>query len=112
MVDMLADPLCAVFLVETSNERLVGFLEAAQRKYADGCDTSPVGYIEGWYVEPDVRRSGVGKALVQAAEDWARQLGLREMASDCLIDNQISYNAHHSLGYEEVERLVHFKKKL
>ena len=109
---MLADPLCAVFLVETADERLVGFLEAAQRKYADGCDTSPVGYIEGWYVEPDVRRAGVGRALVQAAEDWARQLGLHEMASDCLIDNQISYNAHTSLGYEEVERLIHFRKRL
>lgn len=112
MEEFAADPLCTVFLAETPDGRLVGFLEAARRKYADGCDTSPVGYIEGWYVEPDLRQAGVGRSLVQAAEDWARQLGLREMASDCLIDNQISYNAHHSLGYEEVERLVHFKKKL
>ncbi len=112
MEEMIADPLCAVFLAETPQGRLVGFLEAAQRKYADGCDTSPVGYIEGWYVEPDVRRAGVGKLLVRAAEDWARQSGLREMASDCLIDNQISYNAHISLEYEEVERLIHFRKSL
>lgn len=112
MEEMITDPLCAVFVAETPQGRLVGFLEAAQRKYADGCDTSPVGYIEGWYVEPDVRRAGVGKLLVMAAEDWARQSGLREMASDCLIDNQISYNAHISLEYEEVERLIHFRKSL
>jgi aminoglycoside 6'-N-acetyltransferase I len=112
MEDMITDPLCAVFVAETPQGRLVGFLEAAQRKYADGCDTSPVGYIEGWYVEPDVRRAGVGKLLVMAAEDWARQSGLREMASDCLIDNQISYNAHISLEYQEVERLIHFRKSL
>jgi aminoglycoside 6'-N-acetyltransferase I len=110
--DMIVDPLCAVFLAESPDGRLVGFLEAAQRKYADGCDTTPVGYIEGWYVKPDVRQMGLGRRLVQAAEDWARQLGLQEMASDCLIDNQTSLAAHISLGYEEAERLIHFRKKL
>lgn len=112
MEELAADALSAVFLAETPDGRLAGFLEAAQRKYADGCDTSPVGYIEGWYVEPEFRRTGVGKSLVGAAENWAKELGLLEMASDCLIDNLPSLYAHLSSGYEEVERLIHFKKWL
>jgi aminoglycoside 6'-N-acetyltransferase I len=42
--------------------RLVGFLEAHLREYAEGCSTSPVGFIEGWYVDRDYRRMGVGGA--------------------------------------------------
>jgi aminoglycoside 6'-N-acetyltransferase I len=71
-----------------------------------------VGYIEGWYVAPDLRGMGIGRRLVQAAEDWARSNGCREMASDCTLDNDLSLRAHLALGYEETERLVHFRKVL
>lgn len=112
MEAMLIDPDCAVFVAVRQDGTLGGFLEAAQRKYADGCDTSPVGYIEGWYVDQDLRRQGIGGLLVTAAEGWARQRGLAEMASDSLIDNHISYLAHQRLGYQEMERLVHYCKRL
>ncbi len=112
MEAMRRDPTCQVFVAERAEGGLCGFLEVGQRKYAEGCDTSPVGYIEGWYVDPDMQRKGVGKMLVQAAEDWARQADLLEMASDCLIDNTTSLAAHLALGYEEVERLITFKKGL
>lgn len=91
---------------------LGGFIEASLRKYADGCSTSPVGYIEGWYVDPDLRQQGVGGMLVRAAEAWAAQQGCTEMASDCLLDNTVSLAAHLALGYEEAERLIHFRKSI
>lgn len=106
------DPNCAVFVAQREDGGLGGFLEAAQRKYAEGCNSSPVGYIEGWYVDPDQRRQGVGVLLARMAENWVRQCGLVEMASDCQIDNQISIMAHQEIGYQEVERLVHFCKRL
>jgi len=112
MHELVADPFCATLVAVQANGSLVGFLEASTRKYADGCDTSPVGYIEGWYVDPDFQRQGIGKLLVQAAEAWARENELSEMASDCLIDNDESLQAHLALGYQEVERLIHFKKLL
>ena len=91
---------------------LAGFLEASIRPFADGCDTRPVGYIEGWYVDPDARLQGIGRQLVQAAEVWAAQRGCKEMASDCLVDNQASQQAHLRLGYVETERLIHFRRLL
>ena len=83
-----------------------------QRDYAEGCETSPVGYIEGWYVDADLRELGWGKKLVMAGEDWARKQALREVASDTWLDNETSIQAHIALGYSEVERAVHFNKKL
>ena len=109
---ILSDPKQPVFLAVWEDGRLGGFLEAGTRSYADGCATHPVAYIEGWYVDPDLRGHGIGKALMQAAESWARAQGLTEIASDTWLDNEGSIQAHLKLGYEEVERAVHFAKKL
>ena len=101
-----------VFVALRPDGSLCGFVEVATRPYAEGCETSPVGFIEGWYVDPDVRRQGYGRALIEAAEEWARSAGYTEMGSDALIDNIVSHRAHERLGYTEVERLVAFRKSL
>lgn len=112
MDKILSDEDEPVFVAERANGKLGGFLEGGTRKYVDGCDTSPVGYIEGWYVDEDLRQKGVGGRLVQAMEDWVRARGLTEMGSDTWLDNETSITAHQHLGYVEMERLVHFAKKL
>lgn len=112
MEKMLADPMQPVFVAECLDGKLGGFLEAGTRPYADGCETSPVGYIEGWYVDEDLRGQGIGQALVKTAEEWARLQGLTEMASDTWLDNEVSILAHLKIGYEETVRLKHFRKKL
>ena len=113
MVEIQANPFQPVFVAERSGEGLGGFVEVSlHREYTPGCETYPAGYIEGWYVDEDVRRQGAGGALVHAMEDWTRAKGLAEMASDTWLWNETSIAAHKSLGYLEVERLVHFAKKL
>ena len=109
---VLATPLI-IFVAEAKDGRLVGFLEVDLRFHADGCDPSrPVGYIEGWYVTEDDRQCGVGRRLLAKAEDWARSHSCVEMASDALIDNERSQRAHEALGYEVVDRCVHYRKRL
>lgn len=101
-----------VTVADVGGGRLAGFLEASIRPFVDDCSSENVGYLEGWYVEPDFRRSGIGRNLVDAAEEWARARGCTEMASDAELGNLISIAAHTDLGYEETSRLVHFRKAL
>ena len=112
MEEILGSNTEVVFFAERPGGVLCGFLEASLRSRANGCDSTPVGYIEGWYVDEDVRRCGVGRALVSAAEAWARSRGCRQMASDAELWNDVSHQAHGALGYEETARLVLFKKNL
>ena len=101
-----------VFLAERPEGGLCGFLEAAIHPWAVGCDQWPVGYIEGWYVDADVRKAGIGRALVEAAEAWTRSRGCLQIASDALHDNIVSQQAHRAVGYEETYRVVFYKKDL
>lgn len=102
-----------VVLVAEDAGRLVGFAEVGLRSHADGCDTSrPCGFLEGWYVDPGHAGRGVGRALVEEAERWARGHGCTEMASDTWLDNPRSQQAHLALGFEEVDRCVNYRKSL
>jgi aminoglycoside 6'-N-acetyltransferase I len=101
------------FVAEAADQKLLGFVQVGLRSHADGCETTtPVGFIEGWFVEENSRGAGIGRKLMHAAEEWARALHCREMASDALLDNQPSLRAHSAVGFEVVDRCVHFRKKL
>jgi aminoglycoside 6'-N-acetyltransferase I len=103
----------AILLSASEDGTLTGFLEVGLRSHADGCNPEhPVGFVEGWFVEERFRKRGVGGELMRAAEAWARAQGCREMASDALIDNRDSQHAHEALGFEVVDRCVHFRKEL
>ena len=101
-----------IIFVAEAGGRLVGFLELDYRKYAPGCRSSPVPFIEGWYVEPAVQGRGIGRSLVEAAEAHARAEGHDEIASDAELENADGIAAHRALGYDEIERVVCFRKAL
>lgn len=104
-------PLEVLLAVEDSGAPL-GFAELSIRPYAEDCVTDRVAYLEGWYVVPEARRRGVGRALVAAAEKWALAQGCTEFGSDALIDNAASAAAHRALGFEETVQIRCFRKSL
>jgi aminoglycoside 6'-N-acetyltransferase I len=102
--------IAAVFIAE--DKGALGFLELAIRSFSDGCESMPVPHVEGWYVESFARGCGVGRGLMQAAEEWARGRGFTELASDTEPWNEPSLAAHERCGFQETERLVKFRKQL
>lgn len=103
----------SVFVAVEPDGTLLGFVEVDLRSHADGCNPSkPVGYIEGWYVAEQHRKQGVGRKLLAKAEEWARHHKCAEIASDATIANERSQRAHEALGYQIVDRCVHYRKDL
>lgn len=105
---MLLETLLAV----DDEDRPIGFAELSIRAYAEECLTDRVAYLEGWYVEPQYRRRGIGRALVAAAEQWARTQGCTEFGSDALLDNLTSAAAHRAVGFTETVQLRCFRKPI
>lgn len=90
-----------------------GFAEASLRQdYVNGTKSSPVAFLEGIYVDPEFRRMGVARQLVEAVEAWARQQNCSELASDTGIANVPSQKLHNALGFAETQRVVYFRKVL
>ena len=104
--------LAAVFLAEDERATPLGFIEVGVRAFSDGCDSMPVPHVEGWFVEAFARGRGIGRGLMSAAEVWAGAQGVNELASDTEVHNASSQRAHEACGFQEVDRLVKFRKRL
>jgi aminoglycoside 6'-N-acetyltransferase I len=103
---------CFIAYPVPSEKEANGFVEVSTRPYSDGCDSSPVGYIEGLFVSKGHRRKGLGKELIEKSYEWFLSKGCSEVGSDALIDNEASISFHKGIGFEEVERQVVFRKSL
>lgn len=113
IAQIIESPDLAAFIARDADGAAIGFAEIAiRRDYVNGCDTSPVGFLEGIYVVPEARQRGVARALVAAAAQWVRAQGCTEFASDADIDNDASHRMHEALGFAETQRVVYFRKLL
>ena len=102
-----------VFFIQYQDQTPVGFAQCSMRSdYVEGTESSPVGYLEGIFVDEAHRRQGCARKLLAACEEWAKKMGCSEFASDCELDNRASLSFHLSMGFEEANRIICFTKKL
>ncbi|KAA9023891.1 aminoglycoside 6'-N-acetyltransferase [Niallia endozanthoxylica] len=103
----------AVVFLSRDADTFVGFAQCQLRTdYVEGTENSPVGYLEGIFVEDTYRRKGIAKQLLAACEDWARQQGCTEFGSDVEIQNLDSLRFHLKNGFHEANRIICLAKKL
>jgi aminoglycoside 6'-N-acetyltransferase I len=100
------------FIAESLDAVSAGFAELAVRKYANGCETQPVPFLEGIFVKPQFRRQRIGARLMEHVEAVLSGRGFHEIGSDALISDRTSHAAHLAWGFSETERVVYFRKRL
>ncbi|MEM6883589.1 MAG: GNAT family N-acetyltransferase [Verrucomicrobiota bacterium] len=109
----LDDNRIAIMAVATTApDSALGFIELSLRQNIPATKDDVYTYIEGWFVSEMIRHAGAGKALIAAAEHWAREHSCSEMASECEIKNQNSASAHLACGFSEEPRNIRFRKNL
>ena len=90
-----------------------GFAQCQLRHdYVEGTETSPVGYLEGIYVREADRGKGIARRLLRACENWAKEQGCTEFASDCELTNIEGQGFHRAVGFEEANRIVAYVRKI
>lgn len=103
----------ADFFIKYVDNEPVGFAQCSLRvDYVEGTDSSPVGYLEGIFIDASCRNNGYAKELLTACEKWAKERGCKEFASDCELDNADSLQFHIAMGFEETNRIICFKKDI
>ena len=103
----------AAFFIRYAGDMPVGFAQCGLRTdYVEGTESSPVGYLEGVFVEESWRRHGYARELLAVCEQWAKDMGCSEFASDCELDNADSLLFHMAMGFEEANRIICFRKTL
>lgn len=104
------DKVC--LLATGGDGQAIGFIEGSIRHNVDGCETSPAGYVEGWYVLKEKRREGVGRTLIEKLEDHFRKSGLKEVAADALWEETEIRNSYVGVGFKEISRIVNYIKEI
>jgi aminoglycoside 6'-N-acetyltransferase I len=98
------------FVAEGEESAVLGFAEISIRKAANGCESQPVPFLEGIWVELQYRQRGIGSELLRHIEAFLAARGFHELGSDSLIDNNTAHHAHRSWGFTETERVIYFRK--
>ncbi len=103
----------AVCIIGYVDDKPIAFAQCQLRRdYVEGTESSPVGYLEGIFVSEGHRKKGYASQLLSECEKWAKEKGCTEFASDCELDNVNSFRFHMSLGFEEANRIICFRKVL
>ena len=103
----------AAFFIKYAENNPAGFAQCGLRKdYVEGTERSPVGYLEGIFVQEGYRKQGFAKQLLCACQQWAKDMGCTEFASDCELDNYESLQFHIAMGFEEANRIICFRKTI
>lgn len=102
-----------IWLAKDEDDRYVGFVIFSIRTdYVEGAVTSPTGYLEGIYVEPEFRKRGIAREFLRLGEAWCKEKGCVQLGSDTWLTDMESRTIHKKLGFREEEEVVHFLKDL
>ncbi|MDO5002765.1 MAG: GNAT family N-acetyltransferase [bacterium] len=108
---LFSDNVC--IYLDYENNVPVAFSQVSLRyEYVEGVNSSPVAYLEGIFVKEEYRNQNIAQQLIIQSENWAKEKGCKEIASDCELENEISYRFHLKNGFKEVNKIICFTKQL
>lgn len=108
---LFSDNVC--IYLDYENNVPVAFSQVSLRyEYVEGVNSSPVAYLEGIFVKEEYRKQNIAQQLIIQSENWAKEKGCKEIASDCELENEISYSFHLKNGFKEVNKIICFTKQL
>ena len=112
MYESLNQTDTAFFLYYADNQAVAFAHAQLRRDYVEGTNSSPVGYLEGIYVQSPFRKQGIAGQLLETCQLWTKQKGCSEFASDCELTNSESLEFHLSHGFIEANRIICFTKTI
>lgn len=112
-IEIINDAENNIIILALLGKEVIGFSHSSLRHdYVEGTNNSPVGYLEGVFVDENYRQRNIATDLINKGIVWAKEKGCEEIASDCELDNVSSYKFHLHVGFKETNRIICFTKKI
>jgi GNAT superfamily N-acetyltransferase len=102
--DQLRSPMEAIFLADLAGET-AGILRCVESMGSPLLEPARYAYVSSVYVRPELRRRGVLRAMVVAADRWARDRRLEQMRLHNVAGSELAERAWTALGFEVVEQV-------
>lgn len=103
--EILANPSARIFVAEERGS-IAGFVEIYLRE--DPADPATISHkyvhVQSLMVVPDLRKQGIGKRLMNAAETWAAGQGAAEIRLDSWEFSGDPVSFYEALGYRSLKR--------
>ena len=95
-----------IFVVEKDDLKLAGFVQL----YPSFCSVSavPILILYDLFVDQSERSEGIGRKLMNAARDFAKENGFKRLELSTAKDNHIGQSLYESLGYELDQEFLHY----
>ena len=97
---LAGDPDAAALVAEAGDGAVAGWIHVCGRR---SLETDPAAEIAGLVVDAGRRREGIGRRLVEAAEDWARQHGYERLRVRSNVARDVAHVFYAGLGFERVK---------
>jgi GNAT superfamily N-acetyltransferase len=97
------------FFVADIGNRVTGWVHVVLVEYVDA---EAFALIGGLVVDSDHRRSGVGRALMGRAEDWARERGCSMVRLSSTVARTAAHRFYENIGYTKIKTQHSFIKPL
>lgn len=104
-----AVPEQSVFVAEGPDGLVVGWIHVHAHHFVANDPHAEVG---GLVVDEDSRNAGVGRLLMERAEQWAREKGYSEVVLRSNVIRERAHKFYESLGYTVTKTQKHFRKTL
>jgi GNAT superfamily N-acetyltransferase len=99
----------AIFVTERDEEGVVGWAHVYVHR---GIEMDPRAELAGLVVDERHRGAGVGQALMQAVEAWARECGCGSVGLRSNVIRERAHEFYRRLGYKQVKTQHAFRKEL
>jgi ribosomal protein S18 acetylase RimI-like enzyme len=95
-----------IFVAEKGETKLAGFVQL----YPSFCSVSavPILILYDLFVDHSQRSKGIGRLLMNAARDFAKENGYGRLELSTSKDNRIGQSLYESLGYELDQEFLHY----
>ena len=101
LADLTASSHTFLFVAESGGQT-VGFISGELREGSPTFRQRTWASVDDVFVEPDSRNLGIGRALIQSVEAWAKERGANGISLQVAAANRRGRKFYEELGFREV----------